>query len=215
MESAARQLRYREPGLTEGIVTGCDGSIFQALVDGQAWPAKRAIACLLEPLAGDRVLLYTDVQSQGFILSILERRGTGPASISLEGDLEVKTQGAFSVMGAKGVDISSGSDISLVSGGLKIKALIGDVVIEKLSFVGAFFEGHLQRVKLVAESLDTILDRLYQRLKRSYRIIEESDHVRAGSIDLRAEGTVHVRGENTVLTAQELVKIDGEQIHVG
>jgi hypothetical protein len=39
--------------------------------------------------------------------------------------------------------------------------------------------------------------------------------VRARQIDYVAEKNVSVRGHNTLLTAEQLVKLDGEQVHLG
>jgi Protein of unknown function (DUF3540) len=50
---------------------------------------------------------------------------------------------------------------------------------------------------------------------RSLRTVEAMDQLRAGQIDHVAQGTLNLHGENAVVTAEELVKLDGEQIHVG
>ena len=50
-------------------------------------------------------------------------------------------------------------------------------------------------------------------MKRSYRAVEETDQLRAGQIDYVAKETLSLHGENALLTAEELVKVDGEQIH--
>ncbi len=50
---------------------------------------------------------------------------------------------------------------------------------------------------------------------RAYRFVEEMEHVRAGSIDYAARENVRFHGRNALVTAQQLVKMDGEQIHMG
>jgi hypothetical protein len=52
-------------------------------------------------------------------------------------------------------------------------------------------------------------------VKRSYRFVEEADQVKAQRIDYAAEKSVCLRGENALVVAEELVKVDGGQIHLG
>jgi hypothetical protein len=71
------------------------------------------------------------------------------------------------------------------------------------------------KIALVAQEADTILTRLTQRAKRVFRFVEEIDQTRAGTVDLRAENLIGIRGENAIISARVLAKVDGEQIHLG
>ncbi len=53
------------------------------------------------------------------------------------------------------------------------------------------------------------------RIGRAYRTVEETDHLRAESIDHRAEKTLKMHAENSLLTSEQLVKVDGSQVHIG
>jgi hypothetical protein len=75
------------------------------------------------------------------------------------------------------------------------------VSVDRTTFLGGVFEA--------------ILERVFQRVKRSHRHIEERDEVRAAAIDYAATENISLRGENTLLTAEDLVKIDAKQIIVG
>jgi Protein of unknown function (DUF3540) len=51
---------------------------------------------------------------------------------------------------------------------------------------------------------------------RSYRTVTEMDQLRAERIDhVAAEQAMNLRGKDTLMTAERLVKVDGEQIHMG
>ena len=63
--------------------------------------------------------------------------------------------------------------------------------------------------------MDAAIERVTHKLKRSYRIVEEVDCVRSREMDYRATNNVSIRGKNALVTAEELVKLDGSQIHVG
>jgi hypothetical protein len=70
-------------------------------------------------------------------------------------------------------------------------------------------------VRRVLGVLDSVVDRVNERIDRSYRHVEGLDATRAGQIDLRAEGVLKARARHSVISAEELVKRAGEQIHSG
>jgi hypothetical protein len=89
------------------------------------------------------------------------------------------------------------------------------VVLSRLSFVGSVVQAEVERLKLLAESVDTTLTRLYQRVKRSYRVVEELDQLKAERIDYEAKELLSLHGKHATITAESLVKVDGDQIHLG
>ena len=80
--------------------------------------------------------------------------------------------------------------------------------------------GHVaakQQIEEVAKQCDIwtdpARDDFWNRL--ASRTVEGLDQVKAEQIDYAAQKTASMRGENTLVTAEELVKVDGAQIHVG
>ena len=51
--------------------------------------------------------------------------------------------------------------------------------------------------------------------RHSVRITSEVDKTRAGTVDVQAEHAARVHAKFTTVTAGELVKVDGKQIHMG
>jgi hypothetical protein len=84
-----------------------------------------------------------------------------------------------------------------------------------MSFLGSFLQAQIQRIKLTASSFDSVLERFLQKVGRSYRIISGVDHVRAEQIDYAAKNNASLRAKNAMITAEGLVKLDGDQIHLG
>ncbi len=71
------------------------------------------------------------------------------------------------------------------------------------------------QLRVVAEAFDTVAGRLYQRAVNFLRRTDELDRVEAKNIDRKAINLMHHHAENAVTTADELIKIDGKQVHVG
>jgi hypothetical protein len=150
------------------------------------------------------------------VLAVLEREAGAPAILSTEGDLEIRQRrGRVSIAAQEGIDLVAAKDVSVTSSGVNVHASEGSVVLQSLSFVGSAVLAQVDRVKLLAETFDAVLDRFSQKVKRSYRTVEETDQVRAERIDYTATSTMSLHGENTLMTAEQLVKVDGEQIHLG
>jgi hypothetical protein len=179
--------------------------------------ARRATSCLLEPVPGDVVLVAAvDFDRHAYVLAVLEREAGAPGNIVADGDLGIKLPGgAFEVMAADGVRVVSSKEVSVVSGAVRVNAVDGSVALERLSFLGKFLRAEIGRAKVFGETLDSMLDRVSQRVKRSYRIIEECDHVRAEQLDYAAKKRLSLHGETALLTAQHLAKVEGDQIHLG
>lgn len=178
--------------------------------------ARRAASCLLAPEEGDLVLLAQATDGRAYVLAVLERDESAAARLTFEGDLDIRLpRGRFAVAAQEGVEIFSGKDVSVVSGEVSVRATEGNVVLQSLSYLGSIVQAEVERARVIAASVDTVFDRLSQRVKRAYRFVEESDHLRAKNIDYVAGKTLSVRGENTLVTAEELVKVDGDQIHLG
>ncbi|AGP41056.1 hypothetical protein SCE1572_45105 [Sorangium cellulosum So0157-2] len=192
-----------------------DGSAYIVETDDGEVRAKRATSCLLEPATGDLVLLAA-VNGARYILAVLEREEGAPSRLVSDGDLQIRLQsGALGLSAPDGVHVQSGKDLSMVASTFRVQAKEGHVALGLFSFVSKMVRGEVDRAKLVGRSLDAHLDRLMQRVKRSYRIVEEADHVRADRIDYAAKGNLAIHSENAKITASHLVKIDGDQIQVG
>lgn len=178
--------------------------------------ARRALACLIEPEIKDRVLLVGSSEDQVFVLSVLDRPGDSAVRLAVPGDLTVGLQnGCFNVVATQGVNLVSAKDMKLTAGEFSVHARRGRVFFDQLTYLGKWVLAEVERIKVLGGLFDTVMERIALKTKRCYRVIEEYDHVRSGHIDYRATENVDLRGKNTLVTAKELVKVDGDQIHLG
>ena len=200
----------------DGIVTGCESD--GVTIDSEYGElfARRAVSCLVEPVVGDRVLVAGDLNADLFVIAVLEQGDASTTRISVEGDLHLGVpNGRFSIVSAQGVDLVSAGDISLISAELTIRSDKGHIFLDQLSYVGRRVLAQADVLKFVVGIFDTIAERISQKVKRSYRIVEEIDQVRSNQIDYRAEKNMSLKAQNALVTADELVKIEGDQIHLG
>ena len=215
MKNAATKIEPTVAYPLAGRITRAQGALFAVSSGNTEYQARRATSCLLAPEEGDHVLLAVLPDSGAFVLAVLERTGDG-ARLQLDGDLEIQAANGRVVIAAKeGVDLVSTAHVGVTSDSLKVTSRAADLVLDNLSLLGTAVQAQITRAKVVAESIDQAAGRLTQRVQRAYRFVAEMEQVRAGRVDIAAEKTLNVHGENTVVTAAELVKVDGGQIHLG
>ena len=189
------------------------GDISVRLRDNRTLSAKRATSCLVDPRLGDRIFVAID-GSEAFVLAVLESSEKATV-ISTSGDLTLRAHGTVSVVGDEKVEIASAGEVSVSSPALSIRTLTGKLCSESLAVIGRTLEAEIDRVRTVAQSVDSVMERLTEHVKRSHRTVLELDSVRAGQIDYVATGNAAIHADNTLLTAEKLVKINGEQVHIG
>jgi hypothetical protein len=218
MQNLARKQQHDpEVSQTLGTVIGAEGGALVIETETRELRAKRATSCLLEPAPGD-VVLVADVGDgrHAYVLAVLEREAGAPGHLVADGDLAIKlSAGALDVVTANGVRLVSRQEVSVVSGAFRVNAVDGSVVLERLSFLGKLVRAEVGKAKVFGETLDSLLERVSQRVKRSYRMVEELDHVRAEQIDYAAQKRLGLHGENAVISAECLAKVEGDQIHLG
>ncbi len=216
LRAAGKIARAENAVLQEtGRVVLADDRVFAVRTPSGSRQARRAVSCLVEPEVDDRVLVAVEGGS-AWVLAVLERRAGAPLSLGAEGDVTFRLQnGAFAVAAQEGISLATAGDATVVAAGLHVDAAEGSMRVERMSYLGQFLRGEVERIQLVAGALDAFLERLVQKVKRSFRTVTEIDQLRAGQIDYTAEQNARIHAENAVVTAQKLVKIDGQQIHVG
>lgn len=208
------------PAPSPAASTLCRGTVLmgtpELLVTTDEGPVEAAVAasCLLEPEPGDYVLL---VQGDGgaFVLAVLRREGTGPAQVDVPEGLTIRSRkGKVSLAGHE-VELTAAERTTVTSPNVEVSSMRGTFFVDKLQALSSKVEADVGRLSVVAETIDTVADRLRQKLERSYRFVRGLDQKRAGTIDAKAETYARLHANDTVITSDQLVKVDGEQIHIG
>ncbi|MHC4400301.1 MAG: DUF3540 domain-containing protein [Planctomycetota bacterium] len=212
----ASVLDRQQVALEYGRVTGCGEGVFTVETDSATVEARKSVNCLIEPLPGDTVLVSQAGWAAGYILAILEREAEAPATLSFGGDVELKSeQGRVRVSAQEGIDVVSAGRTALVSRSLAVHSGEAEVNVPRLSFFGSLLHAQVETIRLLGRACDSVFERVSQRVQRSYRWIEELEHVTAGQLRCLVKKLLSLRGKHSVITAEEDVRIDGDKILMG
>lgn len=211
-----RDETFSPDGLLAGTVARAEGGTFAVRTSAGEIEARRAASCLLEPEPGDRVLVATP-DGEAWVLSVLERADpAAPSRVVVASDLEIQVpDGRFGVAAQESIDLVTARDLRVVAGGLDVHATDANAVFARLTVLADLVRAELDRLKLVAARSDSSVEQVREHVKRSFRTVEEIDSLRAETIDYAAKKLAQVTGQTTIMTAEELVKLDGEQVHIG
>jgi hypothetical protein len=216
MENLARQFQENMTIQDLGIITGIDKGIYSVATRSGTYEARQAVSCLIAPQQNDKVLLVGDLSEGLYVLAVLEREAAQKQTISFDGDVDFTVKkGRLTITSQEEMRFASARDIDLASPELNIHSLKSEVHVHHLIFSGNFWLGQVGKIRLTVTAFDSFIERLTQRVKRSYRTIEEIDRLRAGRLDYLVDKLLSLRGKYSMLTAKEDVKIDAERIHMG
>jgi len=186
-------------GTDAAEVLAREGEALTVLQDGQALAARRAFSCLVQPEPGDVVLLGA-AAGRHYVLAVLERAGATPMRVALPDGATVA---------------ADDGRLNLVAATLVMEAGATQVATGTLGVTATQTQARLGTVSAIADAIETIATRIIGRFRRSYRFIEEGEHVRARDLDHRASGHLHLRADTAMVQASVLVKLQGSQIHLG
>jgi Protein of unknown function (DUF3540) len=216
MENLARQFQENTMVQDLGTISRSENGVFTVETRSGTYEARQAVSCLITPRQNDKVLLMGDFPEGLYILVVLEREGEQKQTLSFQGDVDLSVKsGRLTITSGQGMKFASGKNIDFASPELNVHSLQSEVHIHRLIFSGNFWLGQVEKIRLVVTAFDTFIERLTQRVKRSYRTIEEIDHLKAGRLDYLVDKLLSLRGKYSMFTAKEDVKIDAERIHMG
>lgn len=190
----------------------------QYVLDNQSgqFSAIRAFSCMLKPEIGDKVIYSSDDNNQSYILSILHRPGQQSAKMNFEGDLLINSErGDISIASPGGLQFVSSQNIDLISDDLNVIAKKAVLNLDDTLAVGRKMTGNISRINLFAQSIDTVADRVTQKLQNSFRLISGIDQCKAGDILTTVKNLFSVRARQSSMLAKDDVKIDAKRIHMG
>lgn len=187
------------PMQAAGTVTHyfADGSLMVES-EGRGWHCRRATSCVIAPRAGDMVLIAS-VENQIWLLAVLEQANPQQAELSVPGHLH----------------IHSGGELSLSSEALRVCADRGDCHISEMKYSGEKLSAWVSLSRIVGKRTESVWHTVTQISHNLLRTTRQTEQVRAGQLDMKAEDYARLHANNTVITSKAITKVDSEQIHMG
>ncbi|ADU37104.1 DUF3540 domain-containing protein [Variovorax paradoxus] len=200
-----------------GIVTAIlPGGIHSVDSDGRVLRCLRAASCLLRPEIGDTVLVSGPDAQRLYLTAVAEQADAGAAHIEVAGDLTLASQrGAVRLQGATELQLCGPQALRMDTAQLHLNAQAAECQVGHMSYQGVEARATVLNMRIVGRVYEAVVDRLVQLSKSAFRMTEGVDQVHAGQIDYKASEMARVHGRNTVVTAQDLIKADAKQIHMG
>ncbi len=209
MIATQRKLNHDQPCLEYGTIKE-DAEGFLVETPSGSYRAERAAGCLLNPAGGDFVLTCFENSGRCYILSVLEQNPAcaGRNDLVFEGDTTLHVQNGS-------MHIISDEETALTSDSLCLSANRAETTFGTFSFISSSLSAQVQNVRCVAAKVENIFQQLTERLIDSFRFIKEHEEVQTGSSRYVVETNLTMHSKNAMHVAEEIVTINGEQVHLG
>lgn len=184
--------------------------------DGKDWEVERAASCLLAPNVGDEVLISGPVPDRVYLIAVIRQAADATARLEVEGDVQFTSiHGAISLHAARGLALDCSEDMSLSSDTLALRAQAAQLSMGQLEYLGREANVAVGKMSWVGTLCEMAVDRLTQVAHSVFRLVRDTDQVRAGRLDYEAGQVARVHGGHAMVTARHVVKVDADQIHMG
>ncbi|HEY6456049.1 MAG: DUF3540 domain-containing protein [Acetobacteraceae bacterium] len=206
---------HASPADASAVLIARNGRDAQISRDGCVSEARVAFGCVVQPEPGDRVLIGM-ADGTIWVTSVLERSSDAPMRLWAEGDVSIiSMRGDVSLMAARCVNLDAGERTRLAAAEIDLHAGVARFVLDELVQVGRRASLMVGKIRYVGEMIETFAEHMLSRSRRSSMFVEESHQLRAGDIDHRAESTLQMRAQTMLMTADAVVRVDADQIHMG
>jgi hypothetical protein len=203
------------PAETSAVLVARNGRDVRIARGGCISEARVAFGCIVQPEPGDRVLTGM-ADGTIWVTSVLERSSDAPMRLWAEGDVSlVSLRGNVSLTAGRSVDVDAGERARIAAPEIDLHAGVARFVLDELVQVGRKASLCVKKIRHVGDMIETFAEHVLVRAQRGSRFIEESDQLRAGDIDHRAETTLQMRSRSMFMTADTVVRMDADQIHMG
>lgn len=197
-----------------GVVKKQDDQAFVVECDGHEWTCRRAASCLLQPQVNDTVLISGPERERVYLIAVIEQAQQSEATVSVPGALNISAD-SVNINSTAAMQLHGGTALDLNTEQLKLSAKKGQCVVDEMHYVGREVKTTVGMMRVIGKVYESIMDRLSFMSRTSFKITEEVEHMRAGTIDYQAEQSARLHSKYTMVTAKDLVKVDGKQIHMG
>ncbi|MGB1109363.1 MAG: DUF3540 domain-containing protein [Gammaproteobacteria bacterium] len=192
--------------LEQARVTDVRGGVCFLQTDWGNAKARPAVSCLVQPQAGDLVLVSFAAES-AHILAILEREDT-LATLAFPGDVRIAAPNGELTLSSGGPMRQHAPEIMLVGGETR-------VTTEDLEVDARRAQLRSDDTRLFSRIHTAVVDMLNQRARLATRCVDETEVTNSGNLIQSVRNLLTIRSKSAIIDTQKDLKIDGEHIHMG
>jgi len=151
-----------------------------------------------------------------YLIAVVEQADPQQSQLETTGDVVLRSRsGSVSLESTKDVRLAGQQAVTVETASLALQAKEASFVAEKMKYLGTEVTATVGSTRVVGKVYEAIMDRLSFLSRVTFRAVEEVEHVRAGSLDYRADKSARIHASYTMMTGEKLVKVDAKQIHMG
>lgn len=225
IKSNSNVVRLRQPAMPEmatggttidtARVIGRDNGEFLLVTAGTlALRAQTAAGCFLEPEDNDTVLIVRNAPEGVFILNVL-LRGKSAGRVILPDDSTLCVEAGTLRLAGEAVEITGEKAAGMTAPEIKLQGVTGEAQFANLSLTAGSTVLQTGKLSLVAATIDTVAERITQRVRDCFRWVSRMDSTKAGQVSINATNRFDVTAEDASLVAECDVKIEGDKIRLG
>lgn len=179
--------------------------------------ARQSASCLLLPAPGDEVLASLDAYGRCYILAVLERaEPRREQQLVLQGDVSLQVyQGSLRLLSEQSMTLAATEECACIAREFSVTSDAADLQTGKARLLTGVLEAQLGALRCVADTVETTARRLTQRLKNLFCLVEDQSEFQAANERHVVSETLTLHSKNAFHVADEIVKVDAEQVHLG
>ncbi|HET6332315.1 MAG TPA: DUF3540 domain-containing protein [Polyangiales bacterium] len=213
---AIREVVSRRDLVSGTVVSVTDDRCVIELADRTSFEARTAVSCWVQPIPGDLVLVSGTEHAAGhYVLSVLERSEATPIRVRAPAGLEISAPGGSLSLGTQGIALSTNREAIISAATLRLGATHMELVFNELAACGRQIVARAETMQAIGRHASVLLERLHSRLQRSYKVVTEIEHNSAKQLNYQVSDTLSMHCKNGVVTAEELIKLDGKLVQLG
>lgn len=214
-----RDISGHDQYLVRARILVAEKGLLMAMTRSGAISCKTAASCLLQPEAGDTVLVSLPEHGgdAAYILAVLQRLennsvmrldlGSGARITAENGPVEIAAGTDLRLSAGNHMEASA-PDMSFVSSSVRWLTRV-------FSLVGKTVEAVCSVWRESSRERETTTETWVQRLGDCHRHVQDLDETQAGTSRTLARETALLHGRVTYVQAEEFVKVDGQEVHLG
>jgi hypothetical protein len=133
-----------------------------------------------------------------------------------DGDLRLcAPRGSIELAAAHGIRASSGGEIALEGGRLRVEAEASDLSLGDVRAAASALHAAVDRAEIAFGTVLRSAGRAIEQAENLYQRVSELCEIKAGRLRALVKEGVWVKGDDVTLLADKDVRVDGEHINIG